>query len=123
MLSPDRDIPRRTLVTVQEVALMLGCGRTLVYDLIGSRQLPVVKIGRLTRVPVAAVDDFVSRHVTGAMSHPVAVLAANHARARSAPSPAIKARGVAQIELFDEQPGRRSEAIPRRRGHSGAGGD
>jgi excisionase family DNA binding protein len=64
MLNPDRDSPRRSLLTVREVGLMLGCGRTLVYDLIGSRQLPVVKIGRLTRVPVAAVDDFVSRHVT-----------------------------------------------------------
>lgn len=122
MLSPDRDSPRRTLLKVQEVALMLGCGRTLVYDLIGSRQLPVVKIGRLTRIPVAAVDDFVSRHVTGATAPPVAVLA-DHARARSALLPAAKARGIAQIELFDEQPRRRNEAIPRRRRHSGARSD
>lgn len=72
MLSPDRDSPRRTLLTVPEVALMLGCGRTLVYELIGSRELPVVKIGRLTRVPIAAVDAFVSSHVTGTISPPVA---------------------------------------------------
>jgi excisionase family DNA binding protein len=102
------------------VALKLGCGRTLVYDLIGSRQLPVVKIGRLTRVPVAAVDDFVSRHLTGATS-PAGAVVADHARARSALSPSVNARGVAQIELFAEQSGRRSDAIPRRRGRSGAG--
>ncbi len=68
MLSPDRDGSRRALLTVLEVADMLGCGRTLVYDLIGSRQLPVVKVGRLTRVPVAAVDAFVSQHLTRTVS-------------------------------------------------------
>jgi excisionase family DNA binding protein len=64
MLTTDREHPPRALLTVSEVASMLGCGRTLVYDLIGCRQLPVVKVGRLTRVPVAGVDAFVSRHLT-----------------------------------------------------------
>ena len=68
MLGPDGDSSRRALLRVPEVAAMLGCGRTLVYELIGSRQLPVVKVGRLTRVPVVAVDDFVNRHLTNTMS-------------------------------------------------------
>jgi len=44
------------LLTVTEVAHRLGCGRTLVYDLIGSGQLETVKLGRLRRVPTEAVD-------------------------------------------------------------------
>jgi excisionase family DNA binding protein len=44
------------LLTVTEVAHRLGCGRTLVYDLIASGQLETVKLGRLRRVPTEAVD-------------------------------------------------------------------
>ena len=44
------------LLTVAEVAHRLGCGRTLVYDLIGSGRLETVKLGRLRRVPTEAVD-------------------------------------------------------------------
>jgi excisionase family DNA binding protein len=122
MLGTDSDSSRRTLLTVREVALMLGCGRTLVYALIGSRQLPIVKIGRLTRIPVASVDDFVSRRVTVPMSAAVPALAAP-ARAPSALSPADKARGLSQIELFGDQPRRRGDATPRRRGHLSARSD
>ncbi|HUY97271.1 MAG TPA: helix-turn-helix domain-containing protein [Verrucomicrobiae bacterium] len=43
------------LVDVREAARLLGCGRTLVYDLIGRGELPVIKLGRLTRIPVAAL--------------------------------------------------------------------
>jgi excisionase family DNA binding protein len=105
MLSSDSDSPRRTLLTVPEVAAMLGCGRTLVYDLIGSRELPVVKVGRLTRVPVAAVDAFVSRHLTSAVSSPVG-LPHLPLRARSRRSSAVMAAGVAQVRLFDDAPDR-----------------
>jgi excisionase family DNA binding protein len=101
MISPDSDSPRRTLVTVPEVAAMLGCGRTLVYDLIGSRELPVVKVGRLTRVPVAAVDAFVSRHLTTTVSSPMD-LPHRPLRTRSRRSSAVMAAGVAQVRLFDD---------------------
>lgn len=36
-MTPARENPQRMLLTVREVAYVLGCGRTLVYDLIGSR--------------------------------------------------------------------------------------
>ena len=100
MLYPDRDSSRR-LLTVLEVADMLGCGRTLVYDLIGSRQLPVVKVGRLTRVPVVAVDDFVSKHVTNTAS-PAMSMPPQPLRTRSRRSSAATAAGVAQVQLFDD---------------------
>jgi excisionase family DNA binding protein len=59
--APDRARARTAsvtplLLTVAEVAHRLGCGRTLVYDLIGSGQLETVKLGRLRRVPTEAVD-------------------------------------------------------------------
>ena len=51
------------LLTIQEVAATLRCGRTCVYDLIGHGELPALKLGRLTRIPAAAVEAFVSRRL------------------------------------------------------------
>lgn len=92
--------PPRVLLTIREVAFALGCGRTTVYDLIGSQQLPTVKVGRLTRIPTSAVDDFVTRHLRSPTSSPV-----------PGPSPPVQrtAAGVnviehraAQAMLFDD---------------------
>jgi excisionase family DNA binding protein len=52
---------RAVLLTVREVADRLGCGRTFVYELISSGALETVKLGRLRRVPVAALDALVER--------------------------------------------------------------
>jgi excisionase family DNA binding protein len=49
------------LLTVNEVADVLGCGRTTVYDLIDKGQLTRIKVGRLTRIPPSEVDRFVRR--------------------------------------------------------------
>jgi excisionase family DNA binding protein len=58
------DIPTPTrLLTVNEVADALGCGRTLVYELLGQGQLAHIKIGRLTRIPPSEVDRFVRRRM------------------------------------------------------------
>lgn len=101
----DRGVRRRALLTIPEVAFMLGCGRTLVYELIGSRQLPIVKIGRLTRVPVEAVDDFVRGRIT---STSPAVFETRFYRSPTRPTRAraLTARGAAQAELFDDISGR-----------------
>ncbi len=107
MLSPDPDRGRRTLLTVPEVAQMLGCGRTLVYDLIGSRQLPVVKIGRLTRVPVAAIDDFVTSHVaTTRPTSPPIGSRFDRVGTRGSLLPAVFAGEPAQGQLFEDRPER-----------------
>jgi excisionase family DNA binding protein len=98
----ERGVRRRALLTVPEVAVMLGCGRTLVYELIGSRQLPIVKIGRLTRVPVDAVDEFVRGRVTRPSPAVVETpFYRSPTRARAVP-----VRGAAQAELFDHISGR-----------------
>jgi excisionase family DNA binding protein len=80
---------------------VLGCGRTLVYDLIGSRQLSVVKAGRLTRVPVAAVDAFVSQHLTNTVSSRTG-MPHEPPRTRSKRSSPVMAAGVGQVQLFDD---------------------
>jgi excisionase family DNA binding protein len=52
---------RAVLLTVRDAAERLGCGRTFVYELISAGELETVKLGRLRRVPVAALDAFVER--------------------------------------------------------------
>jgi excisionase family DNA binding protein len=51
------------LLTIQEVATTLRCGRTCVYDLIGRGELPAIKLGRLTRIPASALRDLVTRRL------------------------------------------------------------
>ena len=47
------------LLTVPEVMARLKVGRTTVYDLIRTRRLPSITIGRARRVPAVAVQDFI----------------------------------------------------------------
>ncbi len=51
----------RVLLTPEEVAEVLHVGRCTVYDLIRTNQLQSLKIGKLRRVPVDAVHEFVKR--------------------------------------------------------------
>ncbi|MGV9560902.1 helix-turn-helix domain-containing protein [Streptomyces sp. NPDC003480] len=49
------------LLTVPEVMARLKLGRSTVYDLIRSRRLVSITIGRARRIPADAVRDFISR--------------------------------------------------------------
>jgi excisionase family DNA binding protein len=51
------------LLDVNQVADVLGCGRTLVYELLGRGELRRVKVGRLTRVPSSELDRYVLRQL------------------------------------------------------------
>lgn len=53
--------PEPALLTVPEAMAVLRVSRGTIYDLIRSRELRTVKIGRLRRVPRAAVADYVAR--------------------------------------------------------------
>ncbi|MFF1476274.1 excisionase family DNA-binding protein [Streptomyces sp. NPDC058301] len=55
------DDPTLILLTVEEAARRLRIGRTLCFHLIGSGELESVPVGRLRRVPVAALHDYVTR--------------------------------------------------------------
>jgi excisionase family DNA binding protein len=51
------------LLTVPEVMARLKLGRSTVYDLIRSRRLTSITIGRARRVPADAVRDFITREI------------------------------------------------------------
>lgn len=53
--------PPRVLFTVEESARALGIGRTRMFELINDGAVETVLIGRLRRIPVDALDAFVSR--------------------------------------------------------------
>jgi excisionase family DNA binding protein len=49
------------LLKVEEAAIRLGLGRTIVWGLVSSGELESVTIGRSRRVPVEALDAYVER--------------------------------------------------------------
>ncbi len=49
------------LLTLEQVAAALGCKLSKVEKMIAKREIESVKLGRLRRVPVTTVDDFVAR--------------------------------------------------------------
>ncbi|WP_432105704.1 helix-turn-helix domain-containing protein [Streptomyces sp. bgisy091] len=51
------------LLTVPEVMARLKLGRSTVYDLIRSRRLTSVTIGRSRRIPADAVRDFIVNEI------------------------------------------------------------
>ncbi len=53
--------PFRVLLTVEEAAERLAVGRTTVYRLIRSGELDSVRVGRLRRVHVEAIDAYAAQ--------------------------------------------------------------
>jgi excisionase family DNA binding protein len=47
------------LLTVTQVMDRLQIGRTAVYDLLRTRQLPSLTLGRARRIPTHALTDFI----------------------------------------------------------------
>jgi excisionase family DNA binding protein len=56
--------PVRLLLTVPEVASALGVCRNVVYELVLTGQLASIKIGRLRRVPIGALETFINAQLT-----------------------------------------------------------
>lgn len=58
-------VPTAPLVmTVTQAAAALNIGRTALYQLFGRGELPFVRIGGRTMVPVAALHEFVAKPAT-----------------------------------------------------------
>jgi|GEM_PF-632731 len=57
---PDREPNVRLLLSVEEAAQCLHIGRSTIYTLVAQNQLESVKIGKLRRIPAAALDDYVA---------------------------------------------------------------
>ncbi len=62
----------RIVLTVEEAAERLGVGRTLLYALVRSGDIESIAIGRLRRIPLDALDEFVSRLRAVARDHDTA---------------------------------------------------
>lgn len=57
------NLESKVLVSVDEAAALLSLGRTMVYTLMMCGDLPSIKIGRMRRIPVAALHAYVSRQL------------------------------------------------------------
>ena len=54
--------PNRLLLRVQEAAETLGIGRSKIWEMIWTGELPVVRIGRAVRVPRDELEAWVRSH-------------------------------------------------------------
>ncbi|MEV7118249.1 helix-turn-helix domain-containing protein [Kitasatospora griseola] len=70
VLSCAAETPDPTLValTVEEAARRLGVGRTTMYALVASGEVPSVTIGRLRRVPAEALKEYMAARTRAAAS-------------------------------------------------------
>ena len=59
MESPQEDTPQRLLLRIPEVAETLGIGRTKIYEMIATGELPTVRFGRAVRVSVTTLQKWV----------------------------------------------------------------
>ncbi len=53
----------KMLLTMEEAAQVLSLGRNTIYDLVLHKQIASVKIGRLRRVPLEALQAFVDQQL------------------------------------------------------------
>ncbi|WP_441246966.1 helix-turn-helix domain-containing protein [Kitasatospora sp. McL0602] len=60
--------PTLVALTVEEAARRLGIGRTTMYSLVSSGEIPSVTIGRLRRVPADALSGYVADRLSAANS-------------------------------------------------------
>jgi excisionase family DNA binding protein len=59
MESPHEGEPQRLLLRIPEVAETLGIGRTKIYELIATGELPTIRVGRAVRISVSALQKWV----------------------------------------------------------------
>lgn len=51
----------RLLLSVDEAARRLSIGRSLLYELLAAGEIRSIHVGRLRRVPIAALTDYINR--------------------------------------------------------------
>lgn len=56
----------KLLLTVPEVAVRLGLGRSLIYQLLMRGEIPSIKVGRARRVPSQWLEEFIARKMEDA---------------------------------------------------------
>jgi excisionase family DNA binding protein len=53
--------PTRLVLTIEQAARRLGIGRTLMYSLVMTGEVESVTIGRLRRIPVECLTEYVTK--------------------------------------------------------------
>jgi excisionase family DNA binding protein len=59
MESPQDGAPQRLLLRIPEVAETLGIGRSKIYELIATGELPTIHVGRAVRISVSTLQKWV----------------------------------------------------------------
>ncbi len=60
----------KLLLKVSEAGEMLGVGRSRMYEMLATKELPSVKIGKSIRIPVKALNEWVeNRSPMGGVDH------------------------------------------------------
>lgn len=50
-------------VNIREAARLIGCGRSKLYELLKAKEIPLIKLGRKSVVPMEGVRAFVDAKV------------------------------------------------------------
>ncbi len=59
MENPQEGAPQRLLLRIPEVADTLGIGRTKIYEMIATGELPTIRVGRAIRISVSTLQKWV----------------------------------------------------------------
>jgi excisionase family DNA binding protein len=59
MERPQEGAPQRLLLRIPEAAEALGIGRTKIYELIATGELPTIRVGRAVRISVSTLQKWV----------------------------------------------------------------
>lgn len=51
----------KLLLSPEEAAHRIGCGRSFMFELIRTKKIESVKVGRLRRIPTVAIDNYVAK--------------------------------------------------------------
>lgn len=55
--------PIKLLLTPEEAAQAIGVSRARIYELLGQREIPSLKVGRSRRVPVSVLQGWIAREL------------------------------------------------------------
>ena len=70
MESPQEGTPQRLLLRIPEVAETLGIGRTKIYEMIATGELPTARFGRAVRISVTTLQKWVENREQQGISMP-----------------------------------------------------
>jgi excisionase family DNA binding protein len=60
---PGMRLETKLLLSVDEAATLMSLGRSIVYDLVMRQQIASIKVGRMRRIPVSALREYVQKRL------------------------------------------------------------